>query len=575
MIATERMKLGEVLVEKNLLLPEQLEEALTRQGGLSKPLGQVLIDVGLVSYDDLFAALSEQIGIPHIWLRKGLVDPKVVQLLPRDKAETYCVVPMFRVRNTLTLAMADCTAIFVIDDVASITGCKVQPVQCRREEIEIAIEEYYNQRVQMEDFLESFEESDVQVVETQFEDLHLVEELAEGSRIINLVNMILLSAIREGSSDVHIEPDIGVTRVRYRTDGVLREVMTPRVDLHAAIVSRIKVMGNMDIAERRHPQDGRMHIRVDRREIDVRVSSMPMVEREKIVLRILDSSKARLNIDSLGFSAGDLYQMKQLLENPHGLILVTGPTGSGKTTTLYSALSHVSTPEKNIVTIEDPVEYQMPLVNQIQVDEDHGLSFAKTLRSVLRQDPDIIMVGEIRDRETAEVAIQAALTGHLVLSTLHTNESAGTIVRLIEMGIEPYLLTSSINAVVSQRLVRLVCPRCRTHYLPPKDLLVRCGWQGRNTVFVWGRGCDDCFGTGFRNRRAVLELLTMTDPLRDVILHDPSTQSINDYRRRAGMRTLRDEATALVEGEETSLEEALRAVFLETVAEVEPWAAGV
>jgi type IV pilus assembly protein PilB len=569
-IAADRLKLGEVLVDKNLLLPEQLEEALTKQEGLSKPLGQVLVDVGLVSYDDLFTALSEQIGIPHIWLRKGLVDPKIVHLLPRDKAETYCVIPMFKVRNMLTLAMADCTAIFVIDDVENITGCKVQPVQCRREEIEIAIEEYYSQQVEMTDFLESFDETDVQVVEAQFEDLHLVEELAEGSRIINLVNMILLSAIREGASDVHIEPDIGVTRVRYRTDGVLREVMTPRVDLHAAIVSRIKVMGSMDIAKRRQPQDGRMHIRVDRREIDVRVSSMPMVDREKIVLRILDSNKARLDIDNIGFNPGDLRQIKRFLENPHGLILVTGPTGSGKTTTLYSALSYVSTLEKNIVTIEDPVEYQLPLINQIQVDEDHGLSFAGTLRSVLRQDPDIIMVGEIRDRDTAEVAIQAALTGHLVLSTLHTNESAGTIVRLIEMGVEPYLLTSSINAVVSQRLVRLVCPRCRTHHLPPGELLARCGWQGKNTVFVSGRGCEECFDTGFRNRKAVVELLSMTDPLRDLILRDPSIQSINDYRRRVGMPTLRDEATALVEAGDTSLEEALRAVFLETAAAEEP-----
>lgn len=565
MSESPKKRLGEILIERNLLLPEQLEEALDKQRETGRRLGQVIVDSGLISYDELVSALSEQTGIPHIWVRKGLVDPKVVGILDREKAESYCVIPMFKVHNTLTLAMADSTALFVIDDIESITGCQVQPVQSRSEDIERVILEHYEDGLEMEGFLDSLQVDDVQLVEAQYEDLRMVEEMAEGSRIINLVNLILMNAINEGASDIHIEPDAKTSRVRYRMDGALREVMLPRADLHPAIVSRIKVMANMDIAERRLPQDGRMHVRVGGREVNVRISSMPMVEGEKVVMRILDSEALQLDIDQIGFHGETLEQFKRVLGLPHGVLLVTGPTGSGKTTTLYSALTHISTIQRNIVTIEDPVEYQLELINQIQINEGQGLTFAHTLRSVLRQDPDVIMVGEIRDRETAEVAIQAGLTGHLVLSTLHTNESSGAIGRLVDMGIEPYLLSSSINAVAAQRLLRRICPKCRMDHFPSDALLQQIGWQSRNKVLVVGSGCENCFQSGYRGRQSVMELLVMDDGLRKEIMKDASAQSILLYCRSLGMVRMKDEGYRLVESGATSLEEVMRVLFVEEV----------
>ena len=575
MTETPKRRLGEILIERNLLLPEQLDEALAKQKETGRRLGQVIVDSGLITYDELVSALSEQTGIPHIWIRKGLVDPKVVGILDREKAESYSVIPMFKVHNTLSLAMADSTALFVIDDIESITGCQVQPVQSRSEDIEKAILEYYEGGLEMEGFLDSFQIDDVQIVESQFEDLHMVEEMAEGARIINLVNLMLMNAIKEGASDIHIEPNAKTSRVRYRVDGALREVMLPRADLHPAIVSRIKVMSNMDIAERRLPQDGRMHVRVGGREVNVRISSMPMVEGEKVVMRILDSEALQLDIDQIGFHGETLEQFKRVLGLPYGILLVTGPTGSGKTTTLYSALTHISTIQRNIVTVEDPVEYQLELINQIQVNEGQGLTFAHTLRSVLRQDPDVIMVGEIRDRETAEVAIQAGLTGHLVLSTLHTNESSGAIGRLVEMGIEPYLLSSSINAVAAQRLLRRICPKCRTDHFPSDELLQRVGWKKRNKVLVMGSGCEDCFHSGYRGRQSVMELLMMDEGLRKEILKDASSQSISAYCRTLGMIRMKDEGYRLVESGMTSLEEVMRVLFVEESADEHLLAMGI
>lgn len=427
------------------------------------------------------------------------------------------------------------------------------------EQLEAALEK----QSEMGDCLESVTETGVQVVETRFENLRMVEEMAEGAQIINLVNCIVLNAIRDGASDIHIEPDLEVSRVRCRIDGVLREVMTPRIDLHPAVISRVKVMGRMDIAERKVPQDGRMQVVAEGREVDVRISSMPTVLGERIVMRLLDKSKAMLDINRIGFHESTLATMKGLTRRPHGMLLVTGPTGSGKTTTLYSALMYISSVQRNVVTIEDPVEYQLKLVNQVEVNEDQGLTFAKTLRSMLRQDPDVIMVGEIRDRETAEVAIQASLTGHLVLSTLHTNDSAGTVIRLIEMGVEPYLLTGALIGVDAQRLVRTVCPNCKTNYFPPRELLQRVGWRGRTTSFVIGRGCDQCYDSGLHNRTAIHELLVMNDELRESILENPSIQAIRNHCVRSGMRTLKDEAFRLVEAGRTTFEEILSAVFVD------------
>lgn len=566
----KRKRLGEILLEQDLILPEHVEEALEKQKKSGRRLGQVFVDMGLLTHDQLAAALSEQSGTPHVWLRRGLVDPKIVNVLSKEKAVDYLAIPMFKVHNTLTLAMVDCEAIFDIDDIERLTGCKVQAVQCRRDDIDTAIERYYGDDVRRDDFLESFQETDVQVIETHFEDLQMVEEMAEGARIINLVNIILLNAIKGGASDIHIEPDASVTRIRYRIDGALQEVMTALPEHNAAIVSRVKVMAKMDIAERRMPQDGRFQIRAEDRAVDIRVSSMPTVLGEKVVMRVLDKDKLRLDINQIGFHEESLVSMKKLLKRPNGIILVTGPTGSGKTTTLYSGLSYIRSIERNIVTIEDPVEYQLELINQIQVNDEYGLSFAKTLRSVLRQDPDVIMVGEIRDRETAEVSIQAALTGHLVISTLHTSESAGTIARLVEMGIEPYLLSSAVIGIVAQRLVRLVCKNCRTNYFPEPALLKRIGWAGDNVSFITGRGCEECFDSGLRERTSIIELLEMTEELSKTIQRDASLQTVKSYVMRRGLRTLRDEAFRLVEEQRTSLEEVMRVVFVEGHEEESP-----
>jgi type IV pilus assembly protein PilB len=548
----KRRMLGEILVESNLLLPEQLELALVKQRETGRRLGQVLLEMGFVSYEILTQALTEQTGVPHVWLRRGLVDPKTANIVPREKAELYNVIPMFKVHRTLTVAMSDPSAIFAIDDLESLTGCKLQPVRCRAEDITTAISEYYDKPLEMDEFLESFSETDVEVVQqSHFEDLRMVEEMAEGSRIINMINLMLLNAIKERASDIHIEPDTEHIRVRYRIDGALQQVMSPRLDLLPALISRIKVMGNMNIAERRMPQDGRIRVVAEGKDVDLRVSTMPTVLGEKVAIRLLDKSQLLLDVNKLGFHPDVLMDVKRLLLRPHGIILVTGPTGSGK-----------------IVTIEDPVEYQLEVINQVHVNADLGLTFARVLRSVLRQDPDIIMVGEIRDRETAEVAIQAALTGHLVLATLHTNESIGAIARLLEMGIEPYLLTSTVIGVVAQRLVRLICEECKIAYFPPSELLERIEWRGHNVSFSTGRGCAKCFDTGLRHRHGIFELLMMDETLRGTVLRNPSFDELREVCSNSGMRTLKDEGFRLAEEGGTSLDEVMRVVFIEEKARI-------
>ncbi len=559
----KKKRLGEILVESNQLLPEQLDVALTRQRETGRRLGQILVEMGYVSYDVVVEALTQQTGIPHVWIRRGLVDPEIVNIIPKEKAELYSVIPMFKVHRTLTVAMSDPSAIFVIDDLEGITGCNVQPVRSRKEEIVAAIAEYYDKSLEMQDFPESFEETDIQIVnQRQFEDLRMVEEMAEGARVINMVNLMLINAIKEHASDIHIEPDLDVVRVRYRIDGTLQEVMTPRLDHLAALVSRIKVMANMDIAERRLPQDGRIRVVAEGKDVDLRVSTMPTVIGEKVVMRLLDKSHLILDLNTMGFHPDTLTEFKNLLFRPHGIILVTGPTGSGKTTTLYAAIKLISSIEKNIVTIEDPVEYQLEVINQVQGHPDLGLTFAKVLRSVLRQDPDVIMLGEIRDRETAEVAIQAALTGHLVLATLHTNDSIGAIARLLEMGIEPYLLTSTVIGVVAQRLVRLVCDKCRVTHFPTRALLDRIRWTGHNTSFSVGKGCPKCYDTGLRHRQGIYELLTMNETLRTTVLSNPSFDELHHGVAKQ-MRSLKDEGFRMAEEGLTSLDEVMRVVFVE------------
>ena len=565
-------KLGELLVSMGKISPDQLEEALEKHRQTDgKRLGQVMVELELITEKDLVECLAHQLGLPHVWLRKGLVDPKIVPLVPREKAELYQVIAMFRVGDDLTVAMSDPQSLFVIDQLTAITGCRIQPVVCLQEEIQQFIDEYYDKTIGMDQFLSSLDETDVELVTERVEtNVSELEEMAEGSPIINLVNVMILNAIKDGASDIHVEPDSKLVRVRYRVDGVMHEVMTQRKDLHAAIVSRIKVMAGLDIGERRRPQEGRIHVVADAREIDLRVSSLPTILGEKIVLRILDQSRSIVTLEKLGFKDESLEAFRWMLSQPYGMILVTGPTGSGKTTTLYSALAEISTIQKNIITIEDPVEYQLPLINQVQVNERTDLSFANILRQVLRQDPDIIMVGEIRDRETAEIAIQAALTGHLVISTLHTNDSAGAITRLQDMGIEPFLIASALTGIIAQRLARRVCPDCVTTFIPPADLLQRIGWPWKGNVSLRrGSGCKSCYDSGYKGRVGLYEMLLADRPLKTAILENATLDELRQIRNASGLPSLKMAGFARAKDGLTTVEEVMRIVCVEDSSDVQ------
>jgi type IV pilus assembly protein PilB len=564
-------KLGEMLVERGKLTPDQLEDALERhQRSSGKRLGQLLIELELITEKDLVECLAAQLGLPHVWLRKGLIDPHVVDLIPKEKAELYQVIAMFRVGDDLTVAMSDPQSLFVIDQLTSLTGCRIQPVVCRQEEIQQFIREYYGKTVEMEQFLSSLDEADVELVTDRLEtDITQLEEMAEGSPIINLANVMILNAIKDGASDIHVEPDDKVLRVRYRVDGVLHEVMTHRKDVHAALVSRIKVMAGLDIGERRRPQEGRIHVVADGREIDLRVSSLPTILGEKIVLRILDKKNSIVPLPKLGFAGTALETFRWMLAQPYGMILVTGPTGSGKTTTLYSALAEISTIEKNIITIEDPVEYQLPLISQVQVNERTDLSFANILRQVLRQDPDIVMVGEIRDRETAEIAIQAALTGHLVISTLHTNDSAGAVTRLVDMGIEPFLISSALTGVIAQRLARRVCEDCVTSFIPSAELLERIGWPWKKHVtFHKGSGCKTCYDSGYKGRVGLYEMLIANRSMKKAILANATLDELRQVRAESGLPSLRLAGFERARNGVTTVEEVMRVVCVEDTSDV-------
>ncbi|MGA1870127.1 MAG: GspE/PulE family protein [bacterium] len=562
-----RKKLGEFFLESGVINKDQLDEALTIQKNTGKRLGKILLEKKLISEDLLDDLLSQQFGIPHVWLRKGLVDPEIVHIIPKEKAILYQVIPMFKIKNRLVLATADPQAIFIFDTLAKMTGCDIDPVVSRLEDIINAIEENYTEQdnVKVDNFLADLEEADLELVESPLDkDYQSISAQADESPIINLVNMIILKAVHDDASDIHIELERKNFRVRYRIDGVLYQTMTPRADLFPAVVSRLKIMANLDIAERRQPQDGRIQIKAEGRMIDLRFSSLPSVMGEKIVLRILDQSRAILDINKLGLDPLQLMRMKKILKNTSGLILSTGPTGSGKTTTLYSALNLLNTLEKNIITIEDPVEYHMEIVNQIQTNEAINLTFARILKHTLRQDPDIIMVGEIRDRETAEIAIQASLTGHLVLSTLHTNDSPGAISRLLNMGVEPCLIASSLIAVLAQRLIRTICPECRTTYYPHKNILKMLGVENeKGFKLAKGEGCPLCYDSGYKGRLGIYELLELDADYQNLILENAGVSQFKKLMSEKRVKVLKDEGLKTVRDGLSTIEEVNRAVLIE------------
>jgi type IV pilus assembly protein PilB len=561
-------RLGDRLVAEKLITTEQLQRALAEQKGSADKLGTILVRLQFITEDSLVSFLSKQYAIPAITVAQVDPDPEVLKLVPEQIAKKHGVLPIKRMGNTLTLAMADPTNVFALDDVGFMTGLQIQPVVASEAAIRKAFERLYETGGSVTDMMSELEEADtdVEVVEGGEEtfskaDIFDLKESADEAPVVRLINMILTDAIRRGASDIHLEPYEKVFRVRFRIDGVLHEIMTPPKRLEAALTSRVKIMATMDIAERRLPQDGRIKLRYHQREIDFRVSTLPTIFGEKTVMRILDKEALQLDLSALGFDPWSMEQFTKAIHSPYGMILITGPTGSGKTTTLYSAIHTINSPDINIMTAEDPVEYNLKGVNQVQVNDEIGRTFAACLRSFLRQDPDVILVGETRDLETAQIGIRAALTGHLVLTTLHTNDCPSTPARLLDMGIPPFLVSSSLQLILAQRLGRRVCKDCKEPYEASEESLVPYGHvpQGLGTVnFYKGKGCQTCNFTGMKGRVAIYEVMPVTTELRDMILRNGTTNEIRDAACSQGMKTLRQNALQKVVDGITTVEEVLR-----------------
>ena len=560
-------RFGDLLLADGLVTQQQFDQALAEQKKTNEKLGEILIRLGLITEDQLVHFLSRQYGIPEVTFPEKIA-PEIIKLIPSRIARKYGVVPIGRTIGSVTLAVADPTNLSALDDVAFMTGLKVVPVIASTSIIRQAIERFYEaQPATMADVLSEMEAeaSDVEVVEGQETnpqvDLSELRSSADEVPVVRLVNSILLDAIRCGASDVHMDPSETSFRVRFRVDGLLHEVMTPPKRVEPAVVSRLKIIANCDIAERRMPQDGRIKLRQSEREVDFRVSILPSLFGESVTLRILDKQALRVDMTQLGFEPTGLSEFEKAIKCPHGMILITGPTGAGKTTTLYSALHAVNSRDRNIVTVEDPVEYDLEGVTQVQVNEEIGRTFAAALRSFMRHDPDVILVGEMRDQETAQIAVRAALTGHLVLSTLHTNSAALTIPRLSDMGIPPFLVSSSLRLVVAQRLARKVCSECREPYEADEETLIPYGHVplglGRCTFYT-GKGCATCHFTGMKGRIALYEVLPVTQEIRSLILNSTFAGEIQDVAAKQGMKTLREAGLLKVIEGVTTVEEILR-----------------
>jgi type IV pilus assembly protein PilB len=569
------VKLGELLIKAGLLTPQRLQEALNYQKTNGGKLGLNLVKLGFVKEEELTQVLSQQYGVPAIHLAKVDVHDQVVKLIPSEVAQKYLIMPVGRTGSTLTLAMVDPTNVFAMDDIKFMTGYNVEPVVASEVSIKEAIDRYYGSIHALElkkvmDEMAHEEEQNLEVLdEDQDVDLAKLEASSEEAPVVRLVNLILTDSIKRGASDIHIEPYEKDFRVRFRIDGVLYEIMQPPMKLRDAITSRLKIMAKLDISEKRLPQDGRIKIKMKlqgkNKEMDYRVSVLPTLFGEKIVLRLLDKENLMLDMTRLGFEQESLTKFEKAIFKPYGMVLVTGPTGSGKTNTLYSSISRVNTPETNIMTAEDPVEFNLHGINQVQMKESIGLNFAAALRSFLRQDPNIILVGEIRDFETAEIAVKAALTGHLVLSTLHTNDAPSTVSRLMNMGIEPYLVATSVHLICAQRLVRRLCKECREDVPMPAQALIDIGFdpaEAPGIKIYKGRGCQICNNTGYKGRVGLYEVMEITDGMREMILTGASAIELKNRAMEEGMITLRGSGLRKLKAGQTTVEEVVRETVL-------------
>ncbi len=569
-------RLGEILVKDSLISADQLKQALDYQKKNGGRLGTCLVKMGLVSDDDITAVLSRQYGVPSINLKFYEVDPAVIKLVPQETAVRYQIVPLSRVGSTLTIAMTDPTNVFAMDDIKFMTGFNVEPVVASETAISEAIHKFYGEVESVEELdkvmkdLTGDEADALELAAEETEmDLASLSKAAEEAPIIKLCNLVLTDAVKRGASDIHVEPYEKEYRVRFRIDGILQNVMAPPMKLKDAMTSRIKIMSKLDISEKRLPQDGRIMIKYLRdgkkKELDFRVSTVPTLFGEKIVLRLLDKENLRLDMTKLGFEPEALAKFERQILKPYGMVLVTGPTGSGKTNTLYSSVARLNTPETNIMTAEDPVEFQLPGINQVQMKEQIGLNFASALRAFLRQDPNIILVGEIRDFETAEIAVKAALTGHLVLSTLHTNDAPSTISRLMNMGIEPFLVATSVNLICAQRLVRRICVQCKEPLQIQSEALTEAGFspeEAMKTTVQHGKGCATCGNTGYKGRVGLYEVMEINDELRELILVGASALELKKKAMEQGMITLRRSGLQKVASGLTTMEEVLRETVL-------------
>jgi type IV pilus assembly protein PilB len=554
----------EALIKTGKITEKQLQEALNIQKGKGGQLGRILLNLGYIEEKELMVYLGKQLNIPPINLSRYKIDPKVSKLITEQTAKRYQLLPLSKVGKTLTVVMADPLNILAIDHIKAMTGYKINPVLSTENNISQAIEKCYQggdngNNEDMKDMLEEMQSDSVEIIE----DKNVLEtvgvDISEDAPVVKLVNLMLHEAINRGGSDILIEPWETKLQIRYRIDGILHGVPAPPKSFHQAIVSRVKIMSELDIAERRLPQDGRFKIRLAQREVDFRVSIVPSTFGEKVCLRILDKSAIKLNISEFGFSEKVIDKIKDSAFRPHGMILMCGPTGSGKTTTLYSILKLIDDPGKNLITVEDPVEFNLAGINQVSTKPAVNLTFASALRSILRQDPDIIMIGEIRDFETVDIAIKSALTGHLVLSTLHATDAPGVIVRLLNMNVEPFLITSSLLMVGVQRLVRRLCKHCRKPYEVPKDLKEKLGLDNKEEItFYKGVGCNRCYDTGYKGRIALIEILEVTEEIKDIIMNKGSGTEIKKISRKLGAETLRENGLTKVKEGITSLEEVIK-----------------